>query len=145
MTNNSHKEEFTFIQWFIARSDRIKNGNGYTFRWNYITCTFKITLFSAPERTKIHRGALQVYLVQVKLNFIAAWQVTCGMVIKADAITKRLLIKQTKLQQTYLRISVLTLNNFKPGIQHMINNKNSIQKGVKWWLCILMKSNHATF
>ena len=53
----------------------------------------------------------------MKLNFIAAWQVTCGMVIKADAITKRLLIKQTKLQLTYLCISVLTLNKFEPGIQ----------------------------
>ena len=57
----------------------------------------------------------------MKLNFIAAWQVTCGMIIKADAITKRLLIKKTKLQLTYLCISVLTLNKFKPGIQAYIS------------------------
>ena len=43
------------------------------------------------------------------------------MVKQADAITKRLLIKQTKLQLMYLRISVLTLKKFKPGIQVYIN------------------------
>ena len=37
------------------------------------------------------------------------------MVKKADAITKRLLVKETKLQPTYLNISVLTLNKFKCG------------------------------
>ena len=56
----------------------------------------------------------------MKLNFIAAWQVTCGGQ-KAGAITKRLLIKQTKLQLTYLCISILTLNKFKPGIQAYIS------------------------
>ena len=121
MTNNSHKDQFTFTQWFIARSDRIKNANGYTFRWNYMTCTFKITLFSAPrknENTSWSPLSLSRSSV-IKFHCCVTSDVWYGQ--KADAITKRLLIKQTKLQLTYLRISVLTLNKFKPGIQAYIS------------------------
>ena len=41
-------------------------GNGYNFRQNYIV-QFKITLFSGPETTKIHRGAS---IIRLLYNFI---------------------------------------------------------------------------
>ena len=51
-------------------------------------------------------------LSEIKFHGCVTSDVWYGMVKKADAITKRLLIKQTKLQLTYLCISVLTLNKF---------------------------------
>ena len=93
------------------------------FKWNSCNIGNRRRLHAGKWNSKIKRDlAVSWSLIEILPSYKVRLQVTCGMVIKADAITKRSLIKQTKLQLTlYLHISVLTLNKFKPGIQAYIS------------------------